>query len=46
MPYPFCPFCYEGEIVEDDEAENHFFCNRCLKDIKIRKKKHSFVKHL
>ncbi|MBW2966085.1 hypothetical protein KY342_03200 [Candidatus Woesearchaeota archaeon] len=46
MAYPVCPFCYDGEIVEDDEIKNSFFCNRCLREVKIRKKKDSFVKHL
>jgi hypothetical protein len=46
MAHPFCPFCYDGEIVEENDINGSFFCNRCFKEVKIRKKKDSFVKHL
>jgi len=45
MSYPCCPFCYEGEVVEEDKIKGSFLCNKCLRKIKIRKKKNSFVKY-
>ncbi|MBW2982172.1 hypothetical protein KY343_04805 [Candidatus Woesearchaeota archaeon] len=46
MAYPLCPFCYEGEIVEENDIKGNYFCNRCFRKVDIRKKKNSFVKHL
>ena len=34
---PFCPYCMDGEIVEDKYLKNLFFCKVCLKTVKIPK---------
>jgi len=34
---PLCPYCYDGEIVEDDNIKGVFLCNRCFHRVKIRK---------
>jgi len=36
-----CGNCYGGEIVEDDVVPGVFFCNKCFKNVKIRKFKDS-----
>jgi len=34
---PHCPYCYDGEIVQDNFIEGLFFCNRCFRKVKILK---------
>ena len=34
---PECPYCYSGKIVMDTNVPSILFCNRCFKEVKLKK---------
>jgi ribosomal protein S27AE len=35
MRKPFCPYCFEGEIIYDSDS-NRYYCEHCSNDVEMK----------